>query len=90
MIMPPDVAVTGLTFAIAWSQSGIVSTGTKIELAKTSGKIATKPADCAASGPFATNPTYAKIQLSAKPNAATTMTHATAEGKPSSNRKPIA
>src|SRR5919201_6275798 len=51
------VAVTGLTSAMLRSQSGIVSTGTKMELAKTSGKIATKPADCAASGPFAIRPT---------------------------------
>jgi hypothetical protein len=39
------VSVTGLTFAKAFSQSGKVETGTKTELANTSGKVTTKPAD---------------------------------------------
>ena len=39
------VRVTGLTFAKAWSQSGMVETGTNTELAKTRGKTTTKPAD---------------------------------------------
>ena len=45
----------------------MLSTGTNTELAKTSGKIATKPADCAASAPRTVSATKAKIQLSAKP-----------------------
>src|SRR6266581_8714789 len=39
------VTVTGLIFANACSQSGKVKTGTNTELAKTSGKITTNPAD---------------------------------------------
>ena len=39
------VSVTGLTFANAFSQSGKVETGTNTELANTSGKVTTKPAD---------------------------------------------
>ena len=35
----------------ACSQAGMLETGTNTELAKTSGKITTKPADCAASAP---------------------------------------
>ena len=52
----------------------MLSTGTNTELAKTSGKIATKPADCAASAPRTVSATKAKIQLSAKPKAPTTAT----------------
>ena len=62
--------MTGLTFANVCSQSGMLATGTNTELAKTSGKITTKPADCAASAPRTVSATKAKIQLSAKPNAA--------------------
>src|SRR6059036_330359 len=72
------VSVTGLTLAIVWSQSGNVAIGTKTELANTSGNVTTKPADCAASAPRTVSATYAKIQLRANPNAATTATDATA------------
>src|SRR3954454_18986124 len=72
------VSVTGLTFANACSQSGMLATGTNTELAKTSGKITTKPADCAASAPRTVSATNAKIQLSAKPKALTTTMHQTA------------
>ncbi len=50
----------------------MVATGTKTELANTSGKITTKPAACAASAPRTVSATNAKIQLNAKPKAATT------------------
>ncbi len=41
------MTVTGLIFANACSQCGKVETGTNTELANTSGKITTNPADCA-------------------------------------------
>ena len=56
----------------------MVETGTKTELANTSGKITTKPADCAASAPRTVSATNAKIQLSASPKAATSATQASA------------
>src|SRR5690349_8989888 len=76
------VSVTGLTFANALSQSGNVETGTNTELANTSGKVTTKPADWAASAPLTVSATNAKIQLSAKPNAVTTAMHASAPVTP--------
>src|SRR2546421_2855106 len=82
------VSVTGLTFAKACSHCGMLETGTKTELAKTSGKMTTNPADCAASAPRTTSATKAKIQLSAKPNALTTATAASAPGSPAWKRKP--
>src|ERR1700726_2541376 len=72
------VRVTGLTFAKACSQPGMLVTGTKTELANTSGKMTTKPADCAASAPRTVSATKAKIQLSANPKALTTTTDARA------------
>ena len=39
------VSVTGLILAKACSQSGMLETGTNTELANTSGKITTNPAD---------------------------------------------
>src|SRR3979411_2981283 len=63
------VTVTGLIFANACSQCGMVETGTNTELAKTSGKITTKPAVCAASAPRAVGPRKGKTQLGAKPKA---------------------
>src|SRR3954467_15034683 len=84
------VSVTGLPLATACSQSGIVETGTNTELANTSGKMTTKPADCAASAPGTANATKAKIQLSANPKALTTATHANASSSPAWKRKPIA
>ena len=83
------VSVTGLAFANACSQSGMLETGTNTELANTSGKITTKPADCAASAPRTVSPTNAKIQLSANPNALTTATHASAFSNPAWKRKPM-
>src|ERR1700749_2410318 len=80
--------VTGLIFANACSQSGKVATGTNTELAKTSGKITTNPADCAVSAPRTVSATKAKIQLRAKPKAATTATHATAPATPPRKRHP--
>src|SRR3954451_7846986 len=82
------VSVTGLTFANASSQLGKVDTGTNTELANTSGKVTTKPADCAASAPRTVSATYAKIQLRAKPKAETTAMHATAPVTPPWKRKP--
>src|SRR6266480_931011 len=76
------VSVTGLAVANTCSQSGMLETGTNTELANTSGKITTKPAACAASAPRTVSATNAKIQLSANPNAATTVTEATACGAP--------
>src|SRR3954449_6529535 len=82
------VSVTGLTFANASSQPGKVDTGTNTELANTSGKVTTKPADCAASAPRTVSATYAKIQLRANPKAATTATEARAPDRPPRKRNP--
>src|SRR3954470_3178276 len=82
------VSVTGLAFANASSQPGKVDTGTNTELANPSGKVTTKPADCAASAPRTVSATNAKIQLSAKPKSATTPMHPSAPPRPPSNRKP--
>src|SRR5204862_5850970 len=82
------VSVTGLASANVRSQSGMVETGTNTELANTSGKTTTKPADCAASAPRTVSATKANIQLSAKPNAATTASDASAWGTPAWKRKP--
>src|SRR6266487_6347176 len=76
------VTVTGLTFANACSQSGKVETGTNTELANTSGKTTTNPADCAASAPRTVSATKAKIQLRARPKALTTATAASASTTP--------
>src|SRR3954463_3955953 len=83
------VSVTGLTLAIVWSQSGNVATGTKTELANTSGNVTTKPADCAASAPRTVSATYAKIQLSAKPKTATIATQPIPPPGPPGKGKPI-
>src|SRR5215218_3281073 len=72
------VSVIGLASAKGCSQSGMLETGTNTELAKTSGKSTTKPADCAASAPRTVNAMKAKIQLSANPKLATTATEASA------------
>ena len=82
------VTVTGLIFAIACSQCGKVETGTNTELAKTSGKITTNPAVCAVSAPRTVSATKAKIQLRAKPNAATTAMHPAAPATPPRKRNP--
>jgi hypothetical protein len=76
------VTVTGLIFANACSQSGKVETGTNTELANTSGKITTNPAVCAVSAPRTVSATKAKIQLRAKPKAATTAMHPAAPATP--------
>jgi hypothetical protein len=59
----------------------MVETGTNTELANTRGKTTTNPADCAASAPRTVSATKAKIQLRAKPKAATTAIEATAPGR---------
>src|SRR5919202_6468520 len=82
------VTVTGLTFAKASSQPGIVATGTNTELAKTSGNTNTNPADCAASAPRTVSATKAKIQLSANPKATTMAIEATAAPIPPWKRNP--
>src|SRR5918911_485632 len=82
------VSVTGLAFANASSQPGMVATGTNPELAKTSGKTTTNPADCAASAPRTVSATKAKIQLSAKPKPATMAIEATAAPIPPWKRNP--
>src|SRR6266851_7130354 len=84
----PAVTVTGLTSANARSQLGMAKMGTNTELAKTSGKTTTNPAGCAASAPRTVSATKAKIQLRAKPKAATTATEASAPGAPPRNRNP--
>jgi hypothetical protein len=83
------VSVTGLASANACSQSGIVETGTNTELANTSGKSTTKPADWAASARRTVSATNAKIQLRAKPNALTTATHASAFSGPAGKLRPM-
>src|SRR5882757_8773720 len=82
------VKVTGETLAIGCSQPGVDDTGTKTELAKTSGNSNTNPAVCAVSAPRTTSETKAKIQLSANPNAATSATQASAAAMPAWNLKP--
>jgi hypothetical protein len=64
------VSVTGEASAIGCSQL-MLDTGTKTELAKTSGNSNTNPAVCAVSAPRTTRETKAKIQLRANPKAAT-------------------
>src|SRR5712692_5866894 len=83
------VRVTRLTLAKACSQPGMLDTGTKTELANTTGKMTTKPADCAASAPPTASATKAKIQLSANPKALTTAMDASAPSSPAWKRKPI-
>src|SRR4029078_7001507 len=70
------VSVTGDAFAIGCSQLGKVETGTKTELAKTSGNSSTNPAVWAVSAPRTTNETNAKIQLRANPKATKRTLHA--------------
>src|SRR4051812_25895272 len=82
------VSVTGEAFAIGCSQSGMLETGTNTELAKTSGNSSTNPAVWAVSAPRTTSETNAKTQLRAKPNAATSATHAQAGSTPAWKRKP--
>src|SRR4029077_8005641 len=72
------VSVTGEASAIGCSQLGSVETGTKTELAKTSGNSSTNTAVCAVSAPRTTKETKAKIQLRANPKAATRATQASA------------
>ena len=67
----------------------MLATGTNTELAKTSGKITTKPAAWAASAPRTVSATKAKIQLRAKPNALTMATEASAYSSPAWKRNPI-
>ena len=83
------MSVTGLASAKVRSQEGMLATGTNTELAKTSGKMATKPAAWAASAPRTVSATNAKIQLSANPNAATTATEAIACSAPPWKLNPI-
>src|SRR6185312_16913571 len=82
------VRVTGLTFANACSQLGMLETGTNTELANTSGNRTTKPADCAASALRTVSATNAKIQLSARPKALTSAMQARAWRTPASKLKP--
>src|SRR3954469_9649814 len=76
------VSVTGLTFAIVWSQSGNVAIGTKTELANRGGNVTPNPAACAAAAPRTVSATYAKIQQSTKPKAATIATQPIAPDRP--------
>src|SRR6266516_2297045 len=82
------VSVTGEALATGSSQFGSVETGTKTELAKTSGNRSTNPAVCAVSAPRTTRETKAKIQLSANPKPATRATQPSAAGMPAWKRKP--
>src|SRR5260370_29368906 len=82
------VTVTGLIVANACSQCGMVETGTNTELAKTSGKITTNPAVCAASAPRTVSAPKAQIQLRAKPKAATTAMQAAAPAAPPWKQNP--
>src|SRR3954471_14775658 len=76
------VSVTGEASANVLSQSGMLCTGTNTDDANTSGKITTKPTDCAASDPRTISATKAKSQHSATPNAHTTRIAATAGAMP--------
>src|SRR5260370_663865 len=78
----------GVDFRERQQPVGKVETGTNTELAKTSGKITTNPAVCAVSAPRTVSATKAKIQLRAKPKAATTAMHATAPATPPRKRNP--
>src|SRR6266536_1042594 len=69
-------------------QAGMLETGTNTELANTSGKTTTKPADWAASAPRTVKARKAKIQLSANPKLATRPTAASALATPAWKRKP--
>src|ERR671931_410419 len=82
------VRVTGLTFANDCSQFGMLEIGTNTELANTSGNRTTKPADWAASALRTVSATKAKIQLSARPKAATIAIEAIAPPSPPPNLKP--
>src|SRR6266851_3915584 len=84
------VTVTGLIAANACSQCGKVETGTNAELAKKGGKSPSNPAVCAASAPRTVSATKAKIQLRAKPKAATAAMHAAAPATPPWKRNPTA
>src|SRR3954453_14560184 len=83
------VRVTGLTFAHACSQLGMLEIGTNTELANTSGNRTTKPADCAASALRTVSATNAKIQLSASPKALTSAMQHSACATPAWNWKPM-
>src|SRR3954453_12005273 len=83
------VRVTGLTFANACSQLGMLETGTNTELANTSGNRITNPADWAASAPRTVSATNAKIQLSASPKALTSAMQHSACATPAWNWKPM-
>src|SRR5712691_9592707 len=63
------VIVTGLTFAHAWSQPGMLATGTKAALAKVSGKIHTKLAAWTDSTFRMAKPMEAEIHEKAWPKA---------------------
>ena len=56
------VAVTGVLLAKAWSQEGMVSIGTKIELIKANGNSQIKPATWAVSTFLTVNPMAAETQ----------------------------
>src|SRR2546421_3129653 len=83
------VRVTGLIFANACSQLGMLETGTNTELANTSGNRTTKPADWAASALRTVRATKANIQLSARPKALTSAAHTTACATPAWKPKPM-
>jgi predicted kinase len=61
------IRVTGWLSAKTRSQSGIVSVGTNAEEAKTSGKIHTNPAACAASAPLTDRPMLANTHDKREP-----------------------
>src|SRR3989338_5053759 len=71
------VTVMGLILANASSHEGMVSMGTKIELAKTSGNTQINPATCAVSTFLTERPIAAETQEKAKPNEAMRKTAAT-------------
>src|SRR3954463_4955556 len=65
------VGVTGVDFANACSQPGMVSTGANADDAKVSGNSQTKPAMLAVSTLRTVRPIHAEIQENAKPKYAT-------------------
>src|SRR3712207_2917494 len=61
------VGVTGVAFAKACSQPGMVSTGANADDANVNGNNQTKPARLAASTVRTDSPIHAEIQVNAKP-----------------------
>src|SRR3989344_7884106 len=83
------VTVIGLMFANACSQSGIVSMGTKMELANMMGKTQTNPATWAVSAFLTNMPLAAETQEKANPRHADSKSAKAICLKPASGVNPI-